>query len=335
MARVCILDYGSGNVRSVFNLFRGACEHVIISNLVADIATATHLVLPGVGAFGAAMRRIGDTIPIAALRQQVLENGKPFLGICGSDFRMWAGTTFACSRGHAFLRAWVAGRTSTIYTASHCAAQIRRRSSRPRIVAKNSAARCSLGTSSGCSIAEYLSDELLSPAAIELASSAYQDEIKRGLKDAVAEAAPDAKLEQIAAEEAQLRAMLKAGRLSADILKAALEALEQKRRRVLTLRERPRAAPARIIPLVAERYRAAVRNIAKHLGRSDQAPEARTLVRELLGGQGTVFVEGGKIGARFAMAGLIELATETLSNEINDYKNGSGVMLPSAYDGRT
>jgi site-specific DNA recombinase len=173
-------------------------------------------------------------------------------------------------------------------------------------------------------IAEYLSDELLSPAAIELASSAYQDEIKRGLKDAVAEAAPDAKLEQIAAEEAQLRAMLKAGRLSADILKAALEALEQKRRRVLTLRERPRAAPARIIPLVAERYRAAVRNIAKHLGRSDQAPEARTLVRELLGGQGTVFVEGGKIGARFAMAGLIELATEKISNEINDYKNGSG-----------
>src|ERR1017187_6882756 len=100
MARVCILDYGSGNVRSVFNLFRGVCEHVIISNLVADIATATHLVLPGVGAFGAAMRRIGDTIPIAALLKQVLENGKPFLGICGSDFRMWAGTTFACSRGH-------------------------------------------------------------------------------------------------------------------------------------------------------------------------------------------------------------------------------------------
>ena len=82
MARVCILDYGSGNVRSVFNLFRAVCEHVIISNLVVDIATATHLVLPGVGAFGAAMRRIGDTIPIAALRRQVLENGKPFLGIC-------------------------------------------------------------------------------------------------------------------------------------------------------------------------------------------------------------------------------------------------------------
>jgi imidazole glycerol-phosphate synthase subunit HisH len=67
MARVCILDYGSGNVRSVFNLFRGVCEHVIISNLVADIATATHLVLPGVGAFGAAMRRIGDTILSSAI----------------------------------------------------------------------------------------------------------------------------------------------------------------------------------------------------------------------------------------------------------------------------
>lgn len=82
MARVCVLDYGSGNVRSVFNLFRAVCADVTVSNLPADMATATHLVLPGVGAFGAAMRRVGETIPMAALRQQALDNGKPFLGIC-------------------------------------------------------------------------------------------------------------------------------------------------------------------------------------------------------------------------------------------------------------
>jgi glutamine amidotransferase len=82
MARVCVLDYGSGNARSVFNLFRTVCDDVVVSNLATDMATATHLVLPGVGAFGAAMRRISDTIPMAALRQQALDNGKPFLGIC-------------------------------------------------------------------------------------------------------------------------------------------------------------------------------------------------------------------------------------------------------------
>jgi glutamine amidotransferase len=82
MARVCVLDYGSGNVRSVFNLFRAVCNDVIVSNLAADMATASHLVLPGVGAFGAAMRRVGDTIPMAALRHAALDNRKPFLGIC-------------------------------------------------------------------------------------------------------------------------------------------------------------------------------------------------------------------------------------------------------------
>jgi len=95
----------------------------------------------------------------------------------------------------------------------------------------------------------------------------------------------------------------------------------------MTRREKPHAAAAQSIPFVAERYRAAVRNIAKHLGRTDQAAEARTLVRELLGGQGTVFVEGGRIGARFATAGLLELATGNFSNGINDYKNGSGGLI--------
>jgi hypothetical protein len=76
--------------------------------------------------------------------------------------------------------------------------------------------------------------------------------------------------------------------------------------------------------MIAERYRAAVRNIANNLGRGDQGPEARSLIRELLGGQGTVFAEGGRIGARFAAAGLLELAAENLSNGINDYNYGSG-----------
>jgi glutamine amidotransferase len=95
MARVCVLDYGSGNARSVFNLCRTICDDVAISNRAEDIATATHLILPGVGAFGAAMRRIGDTIPMAELRQHVMENGKPFLGIC-------VGMQVLASRGREF-----------------------------------------------------------------------------------------------------------------------------------------------------------------------------------------------------------------------------------------
>lgn len=81
MSKVCILDYGSGNVKSVSNLFSSIGD-AVVSNEPAEIRCATHIVLPGVGAFGAAMRRIRDTLPIDLLRRRVLEENIPFLGIC-------------------------------------------------------------------------------------------------------------------------------------------------------------------------------------------------------------------------------------------------------------
>jgi glutamine amidotransferase len=80
--KVCILDYGSGNVKSVFNVFSALTKEVLISNQPADIISATHLVLPGVGAFGASMKKIIARIPLAVLTSEVLEKNKPFLGIC-------------------------------------------------------------------------------------------------------------------------------------------------------------------------------------------------------------------------------------------------------------
>lgn len=82
MGSVCILDYGSGNVKSVFNLFSTIAKHVVISNEPAEIQQATHIVLPGVGAFSAAMRRIRKRLPMEVLEQAVLSDKKPFLGIC-------------------------------------------------------------------------------------------------------------------------------------------------------------------------------------------------------------------------------------------------------------
>lgn len=82
MQRVCILDYGSGNVKSVFNLFSAVAANVVVSNDPARIEDATHIVLPGVGAFGAAMRRIHEALPLDVLERVVRGQGKPFLGIC-------------------------------------------------------------------------------------------------------------------------------------------------------------------------------------------------------------------------------------------------------------
>lgn len=82
MNSVCILDYGSGNVKSVFNLFSTIAERVVISNDAEEIRRATHIVLPGVGAFSAAMRKIKESLPITVLEQTILSDKKPFLGIC-------------------------------------------------------------------------------------------------------------------------------------------------------------------------------------------------------------------------------------------------------------
>ena len=82
MIKVCILDYGSGNVRSVFNLVSFLGHDVIVSNERIEIESATHIILPGVGSFGAAMEKITTQIPLKVLENEVFNNRKLFLGIC-------------------------------------------------------------------------------------------------------------------------------------------------------------------------------------------------------------------------------------------------------------
>lgn len=82
MTKVCILDYGSGNVRSVYNLLAAACSNVTVSNDVRAIQEASHIILPGVGSFSAAMRKIEGTLPMADLCHALFVENKPFLGIC-------------------------------------------------------------------------------------------------------------------------------------------------------------------------------------------------------------------------------------------------------------
>ncbi len=80
MQNICILDYGSGNVKSVLNAFSKYAD-CRISNAKIDVINASHLILPGVGTYKDAMHRILNTLPLQLIRQQV-HNGKPILGIC-------------------------------------------------------------------------------------------------------------------------------------------------------------------------------------------------------------------------------------------------------------
>lgn len=80
--KVCILDYGSGNVKSVYNMFLTLNCDAIISNDIDEIKSSTHIVLPGVGAFGASIIKIKKKIPLQGLKNEVFKDKKPFLGIC-------------------------------------------------------------------------------------------------------------------------------------------------------------------------------------------------------------------------------------------------------------
>ena len=96
---VCILDYGSGNVKSVLNSLLRLGYLAEISNNPSVIRNATHLVLPGVGSFEKSMNRIKEKIPLELLFREI-QIGKPFLGICvgmqvfatnGTEYGNWKG----------------------------------------------------------------------------------------------------------------------------------------------------------------------------------------------------------------------------------------------------
>lgn len=96
---VCILDYGSGNVKSVLNSLLRLGYLAEISNNPSVIRNATHLVLPGVGSFEKSMNKIKDKLPLEILFGEI-QLGKPFLGICvgmqvfathGTEYGNWEG----------------------------------------------------------------------------------------------------------------------------------------------------------------------------------------------------------------------------------------------------
>lgn len=82
---VAIIDYGSGNLRSAAKAFEAAgdADKVIVTADPKVVAAATHIVLPGVGAF-ADCRAGLYSVPgmVDALSEAVIHRGVPFLGVC-------------------------------------------------------------------------------------------------------------------------------------------------------------------------------------------------------------------------------------------------------------
>lgn len=82
MTAVAIIDYGLGNLGSVRRAFTDIGADVTILSNPDGLGLATHLVLPGVGAFADGMAQLHAGGWVDALRSQVVEHHKPVLGIC-------------------------------------------------------------------------------------------------------------------------------------------------------------------------------------------------------------------------------------------------------------
>ncbi len=79
---VCIIDYGMGNLRSVYRTVEQMVTRPILSADPHVIKQADKLILPGVGHFRQGMINLRDSGIMEVMDQRVCQEGTPILGIC-------------------------------------------------------------------------------------------------------------------------------------------------------------------------------------------------------------------------------------------------------------
>jgi len=98
--KIAIIDYGMGNLRSVANAFAVLNYPAFIAKAPEDLYEASHIVLPGVGAFGDGIKNLQSAGWVNILEKEIIEKGKPFLGIClGMQLLATSGTENGFHKG--------------------------------------------------------------------------------------------------------------------------------------------------------------------------------------------------------------------------------------------
>ena len=77
---IAIVDYGVGNLFSLSSSVQSLGAEVRVTGKAEDLRTASHILLPGVGAFADAMAKLEATGLVPVLKEEVQR--KPLLGIC-------------------------------------------------------------------------------------------------------------------------------------------------------------------------------------------------------------------------------------------------------------
>ena len=102
-----IIDYGVGNMFSLCSSCKAIGEEAFVSGDASELAKADRLILPGVGAFEDAAKKLRDTGMADFVRQQAAE-GKPLLGIClGMQLLFEKSYEYGCHEGLGLLKGQV------------------------------------------------------------------------------------------------------------------------------------------------------------------------------------------------------------------------------------
>jgi len=86
-----IIDYGAGNLQSVANAVRSLGNEVKYLHAGDDFDSVSHIILPGVGAFGDCMQKLRQQQLVEPLRVW-MQADKPLLGICVGYQVLFAGS---------------------------------------------------------------------------------------------------------------------------------------------------------------------------------------------------------------------------------------------------
>lgn len=78
---IAIVDYGMGNLASVYKAVRYTGHDVLVTSDIRMLEKADAVILPGVGAMADAMRSL-EALGLTAYLPDMIAGGKPFLGIC-------------------------------------------------------------------------------------------------------------------------------------------------------------------------------------------------------------------------------------------------------------
>lgn len=79
---IAIVDYGSGNVAAIANIFKRLKVPHAITRDYTELQSADRYILPGVGAFDTTMRTLKESGLVGLLNEEVHGRGKKIMGVC-------------------------------------------------------------------------------------------------------------------------------------------------------------------------------------------------------------------------------------------------------------